>query len=204
MNTRQNPARSPRATTTLSARSRPVALLCRALALTLLVAGLQAPARAASAVEIDARADVALERLTQEVPEASRLLTKAAGVLVFPRVIKAGIGIGGEYGEGVLRIDGRSAGYYSTAAASIGFQLGAQAKAQFLLFMSDAALADFRGSDGWEVGVDGSVTLVKVGAGGSIDSSNLKDPVVGFVLADRGLMYDLSLAGSKISSIQRD
>lgn len=161
-------------------------------------------AHAASAVEIDARADAAVERLDKAAPEARTLLKKAKGVLIFPRVIKAGIGVGGEYGEGVLHIGGRPVQYFSTASASIGFQLGAQAKAEFLLFMTDAALADFRRADGWEVGVDGSVTLVKIGAGGSIDSSNVRDPVVGFVLADRGLMYDLSLAGTKISPIQRN
>lgn len=168
------------------------------------VLGTPATAFAASAVEIDARADAALDRLTAAAPEAQTLLDQAAGVLIFPRVIKVGIGVGGEYGEGVLRIDGNATEYFSTAAGSVGFQLGAQAKAQFLLFMTDAALADFRRADGWEVGGDGSVTLLKIGAGGSVNTANVRDPVVGFVLADRGLMYDLSLAGTKISRIIRD
>jgi lipid-binding SYLF domain-containing protein len=161
-------------------------------------------ALADSAAEIEARADAALERLVDTAPEARFLLERAEGVLIFPRVIKAGFGVGGEYGEGVLRRDGSAAEYYSTAAASIGFQLGAQAKAQFLLFMDQESMRDFRRADGWEVGVDGSVTLVRIGAGGSIDTTNLSDPVVAFVLADRGLMYDISLAGSKISRIQRN
>lgn len=165
---------------------------------------LQGNALAASAEEIDARADAALDRLRETAPEARQLLEGAEGVLVFPRVIKAGMGIGGEYGEGVLRIDGRSVQYYNTAAASIGFQLGAQAKAQFLLFMTEDSLADFRRAEGWEIGVDGSVTLVRVGAGGSVDTTNLRSPVIAFVLADRGLMYDLSLAGTKITRIDRD
>lgn len=160
-------------------------------------------ATAASAVEIDARADAVLDRLYGQSPEARALVARADGVLIFPRVIKAGDGIGGEYGEGVLRIGGEAVQYYSTAAASIGFQLGAQAKAQILLFMTQEALADFRAKDGWEIGVDGSVTLVRVGAGGSIDTTTTRAPVIGFVLADRGLMYDLSLSGSKISRIDR-
>jgi lipid-binding SYLF domain-containing protein len=176
----------------------------RLLAPLLLGLSLQGTAMAASAPEIDARSDAALERLVDAAPEARRLLERAEGVLIFPRIIKAGMGVGGEYGEGVLRIDGRPVQYYSTAAASIGFQLGAQARAQFLLFMTPEGLADFRRSDGWEIGVDGSVTLVKIGAGGSIDTTNLRSPVVAFVLADRGLMYDLSLAGTKISRITRD
>lgn len=180
------------------AHARPVPVLFALLALLLPPAG-----SAATAAEIDARADGAVERLVKAAPEARRLLDRAEAVLIFPRVLKAGIGVGGEYGEGVLRSGGEAIEYYSTASASIGFQLGAQAKAQFLLFMTEEGLRDFRDADGWEVGVDASVTLVKIGAGGSIDTTNLADPVVAFVLADRGLMYDASLAGTKISRIRR-
>ena len=175
-----------------------------ALLATCLLLTLHCAALAASAPEIDARADAALDRLRASAPEARRLLERAKGVLIFPRVIKVGIGVGGEYGEGVLRIEGESQHYYSTASGSFGFQLGAQAKAQFLLFMTPEGLRDFRRADGWEVGVDGSVTLIKVGAGASVDTTNIQDPVVAFVLADRGLMYDISLAGTKISPIQRN
>lgn len=162
-----------------------------------------AAASAASAEEIDARSDAVLDRLFEQSPEARPLIARAEGVLIFPRVIKAGIGVGGEYGEGVLRIGGEAVQYYSTAAASLGFQLGAQSKAQILLFMTPNALEEFRAKDGWEIGVDGSVTLVRVGVGGSIDSTTTRAPVIGFVLADRGLMYDLSLSGSKITRIDR-
>ena len=161
-------------------------------------------AHAASAAEIEARSDAAMERLLDSAPEARFLLDRAHAVLIFPRVLKAGFGVGGEYGEGVLRRSGESLEYYSTAAASIGFQLGAQSKAQFLLFMNEGSLDDFRRADGWEIGVDGSVTLVNIGAAGSLDTTNISDPIVAFVLADRGLMYDLSLAGTKISRIVRD
>jgi len=162
-----------------------------------------ASAQAATAEEIEARTDAALERLYRQTPAAEALVARANGLLVFPRVIKAGFGIGGEYGEGVLRIDGTSVQYYNTAAASVGLQFGAQARAQFLLFMTDDALKAFQAADGWEIGVDGSVTLIKVGVGGSIDTTTARAPVIAFVLADRGLMYDLSLSGSKISRIQR-
>ncbi|MEE4361266.1 MAG: YSC84-related protein [Pseudomonadales bacterium] len=159
---------------------------------------------AASASELATRADAAIVRLEAAAPEARELMSKASGVLVFPRVIKAGMGIGGEYGEGVLRVGGQPVEYYSTASASIGFQLGAQSKAQFILFMTDQSLADFRAARGWEVGVDGSVTLVKIGTGGSIDTTSATDPVIAFVLADRGLMYDLSLAGTKFTKIVKE
>jgi lipid-binding SYLF domain-containing protein len=120
------------------------------------------------------------------------LVDKADGILVFPSVIKAGFGIGGEYGEGAMRIGGKT-------AASIGFQFGAQSKAVILMFMTEEALSKFRGSEGWEVGVDGSVALVKIGAGGSIDTSNIEDPFIGFVFGQKGLMYNPTFEGSKMT-----
>lgn len=160
-------------------------------------------ALAASAKEIDIKVNAALEKFKNEVGGAKEFLKEAKGVLVFPSVIKAGFGIGGEYGEGALRISGKTVDYYSTAAASIGFQLGAQAKTVILVFLEDKALKEFRNSSGWEIGVDGSVALVTLGAGGSIDTTNIKEPVVGFVFGNKGLMYNLSLEGSKITKLQR-
>lgn len=143
-------------------------------------------ALAASAVEIDARTDSALKVFFEKVGPAKELSAKAKGILIFPDVIKAGFGIGGEYGEGVLRINGKTVDYYNTAAASIGFQLGAQSKTVIIMFLDQQALADFRKSDGWEAGVDGSVALVEWGAGGSIDTTNIKDPIIGFVFGNKG------------------
>ena len=162
-----------------------------------------APAGAASRAEIDIEVEAALERFRKEVSGGSAFLKRAHGVLVFPSVIKAGFGIGGEYGEGALRIGGRNVEYYSTAAASIGFQLGVQSKAVFLVFLERKALEKFRASDGWEAGVDGSVSLVKVGTGGSLDTSNIKDPIAGFVLTNQGLMYNLTLEGSKFTRLEK-
>jgi len=156
---------------------------------------------AASAKEIDIRVDVALEKFEKDVKGGKEFLKSAKGVLVFPSVIKAGFGIGGEYGEGAMRIKGKTVEYYSTAAASIGFQIGAQSKTVLLVFMQDKALKGFRGSSGWEAGVDGSVALVELGAGGSIDTTNVKDPIVGFVFGNKGLMYNLTLEGSKFTKI---
>lgn len=158
---------------------------------------------AASAVEIDAKADSALKMFYEKVGPAKELSAKAKGILIFPDVIKAGFGIGGEYGEGALRINGKTVEYYNTAAASIGLQLGAQEKAVILLFLDGKALDDFRKSDGWEAGVDGSVAVVEWGAGGSVDTSNIKDPIIGFVFGNKGLMFNLTLEGSKMSKIKR-
>jgi lipid-binding SYLF domain-containing protein len=160
-------------------------------------------AHAASKEKIDRRVAEKLKEFKEEVGGASSLLAGADGVLVFPSVKKAGIGVGGEYGEGALLVGGRTVGYYSTAAASIGFQLGAQARSQILVFLEKEALDKFRASDGWEVGVDASVAVVVVGAGGSIDATKLNQPVVAFVFDSKGLMYNLSLEGSKISKIDR-
>jgi len=160
-------------------------------------------AQAASAKVIDIKVDAALEKFTKEIGGAQKLLKEAKGVLVFPSVIKAGFGIGGEYGEGALRIGGKTVDYYSTIAASIGFQLGAQSKNVILIFLDKDELKKFRNSSGWEIGVDGSVALVTIGAGGSIDTTNIKAPIVGFVFSNKGLMYNLTLEGSKITKLSR-
>lgn len=160
-------------------------------------------ASADSAKIIDAKVDDSLERFKKEVGGAPKLLSIASGVLVFPDVIKAGFGIGGEYGEGALRVNGKTAAYYNTAAASIGLQIGAQQKTVIIVFTEDKALQKFRNSDGWEVGVDGSVALIELGAGGSIDTTNIKDPIVGFVFGNKGLMYNLTLEGSKFTKLDK-
>lgn len=158
---------------------------------------------AASAAEIDASVDEALDAFHNDIEGADDLLGRAAGYLVFPRVIKVGIGVGGEGGEGALRINGASVDYYSTFSGSIGFQLGAQAKSIVIAFMTQNALDDFRASKGWKVGVDGSVAIIDIGAGKAIDSSNIVDPVVGFIFNAKGLMYNLTLEGSKITKLDK-
>ncbi|THB76304.1 MAG: hypothetical protein D3926_18465 [Desulfobacteraceae bacterium] len=162
-----------------------------------------ATTQAASKVELNAKVNACLKAFYKEVPEGKELANKSKGMLVFPSVIKAGIGIGGEYGEGSLIIGGKTVDYYSTAAASIGFQLGAQSKAIILMFMQQGALNDFRNAQGWKIGVDGSVALIELGAGGSIDTDNIKDPVIGFVFGQKGLMYNLTLEGSKITKLKK-
>ena len=165
--------------------------------------GLPLVASAESASVIDAKVAETLKVFAEQVDESEVFLNQAAGYLVFPRVIKVGIGIGGETGEGALRIGGKSVDYYRTASGSIGFQLGAQAKSIIIVFMTQDALDKFRKSDGWKVGIDGSVALIDMGAGKTIDSANIKDPVVGFIFGAKGLMYNLTLEGSKITKIDR-
>ena len=160
-------------------------------------------AYAASKQEIDVYVDEALAEFKNYTPAGTKLAAKSRGMLVFPKVYKAGIGIGGEYGEGALRIGGQNVAYYSTAAASIGFQLGAQRKAQVILFMTDDALNKFRNSEGWEAGVDGSVAIASLGAGDSIDTNTAQQPIIGFIFSNEGLMFNLTLEGSKFTKIVR-
>lgn len=179
-------------------KSAPVLLFTALIALLLSAP----PAHAVSAAEIDREVDKALAAF-QKIEGAKTYLGIAKGVLVFPKVYKAGIGIGGEYGEGALRVGGKTVDYYSTAAASVGFQLGAQAKSIVVLFTSESALQKFRASEGWKVGVDGSVALVDIGAGKAVDTTNIKDPVIGFIFGQKGLMYNLTLEGSKFTKLDK-
>ena len=173
-----------------------------ALAAVLLCAAFLAPGPAAAArEELDAHVRQAVQELYKHSSAAKDLAGKAAGMLVFPNVIKAGFGIGGEYGEGALLIGQKTAAYYNIASASIGLQLGAQAKSVVLLFMTADALDKFRKSEGWKAGVDGSVAIATLGAGGAIDTETMKKPIIGFVFSNKGLMYNLTLEGSKISKM---
>ena len=160
-------------------------------------------ADAATAREINVSVDATLKYFLKNVKGAKEYLNAAKGVLVFPNVYKAGFGIGGEYGEGALRIGGKTVDYYSTVAGSFGFQLGAQKKTLILVFMQKGALNSFRESNGWKAGVDGSVALVTVGIGGSIDTTNIKDPIVAFAFDQKGLMYNLTIEGCKFSKIKK-
>jgi lipid-binding SYLF domain-containing protein len=165
--------------------------------------GLVRPASAASTTEIDTKVDGTLMEFKKEVPGGAEFLNKASGVLVFPDVIKAGLVIGGEYGEGALRIGGGSVAYYNIASASFGFQIGAQQYAIVMVFLNDDALQKFRDSKGWEAGVDGSVAVAEWGAGKDINTQNFKEPIVGFVLSNKGLMVGVSLEGSKITKLEK-
>jgi lipid-binding SYLF domain-containing protein len=175
----------------------------RILALTLTFFLIAQNLFAASAREIDVSVDVALERFYKEVPGSQGFTKKAKAVLVFPSVIKAGIGLGAEYGEGAMRIGGKTVDYYNTMAASIGFQLGAQAKSIVMLFMENGALKEFQNSEGWKAGVDGSVALINLGMGDSLDTTNVKDPIVAFIFGQKGLMYNLTLEGSKFNKLKK-
>lgn len=160
-------------------------------------------AAAASAKEIDASVDVILDKFKKDVTGAEDLLKSAKGVLTFPRVFKGGFVFGGEYGEGALQVGGKTVDYYSVAAGSWGLQLGGQVKTVILAFMQEDALKQFRNASGWKVGVDGSVAVIAIGAGASVDTAKINEPIVAFVFDQKGLMYNLTLEGSKFTKLNK-
>jgi len=176
-------------------------LLWAAVAAVCLVLASAPGVRAGSAYDIDVGVDATLDRFFYNIRGARELAHKAVGILVFPSVVKAGFGIGGEYGEGALRIRGKTVDYYNTVSASVGFQLGIQERSVIIMFMTPEALEQFRRTAGWKVGADASVAVITVGVGGSIDTNKITSPVVGFILDPKGLMYNLTLEGTKITRI---
>ena len=166
---------------------------------------LPAPALAAlaSRAEIDAQVREALAGLKEHSNAGAELASRAAGVLVFPKVTKGGLVVGAEYGEGALRVGGATTGYYRLASASVGFQAGVQQKSVVLLFMTPQALERFRRSEGWKAGVDASVAIATLGAGDQLDTETARKPVVAFVFSNKGLMYNLTLEGSRITRLGR-
>jgi lipid-binding SYLF domain-containing protein len=150
---------------------------------------------------INAGIDSTLARLYNSVSGSRELVGKSRGVLVFPSVIAAGFWFGGQYGEGGLRIDGQTTGYYSTLGGSFGLQIGVQSKAVVFAFMTQNALDNFVHSQGWSAGADATVALVKVGANGNMDTSTAMSPIEAFVLTNAGLMAGVSLEGTKISRL---
>ncbi len=154
---------------------------------------------AKTAQEINASVNACLDRFYKQVKGGKEMAAKAKGVLVMPNVVKAGLIVGGEYGEGALRVGGKTVSYYNLASGSVGFQIGGEAKDYVILFMTDAALKQFQASKGWEVGLDGNVALVNIGGGERVDFTKMKDPIIAFVFDVKGLMADISLKGAKFT-----
>jgi len=158
---------------------------------------------AKSAREIDTSVEVCLQRFYQQVKGAKAFAATAKGLIVMPNVVKAGLIVGGQYGEGALWVGGRTEGYYNLVAGSYGLTLGGQSQDLVIAFMTDEALKRFRESPGWEAGVDANVAVIDTGAGGNITTETVRDPVVGFVFDTKGLMADISLKGAKFTKIKR-
>lgn len=158
-------------------------------------------AEAASAAEIDAKVDIALDSLLADNAAARAISEDAVAVLVFPEIIKAGFGIGGQFGEGALRKGGVTTGYFNLASASFGLQLGAQSYSQVLFFMTEEALAGLDQVRGFELGADASVAVADQGLGVDVSTNTVRDPIVAFVFGQKGLMGGVTVEGSKITRI---
>ena len=152
--------------------------------------------------EIDAGADATLASLYSQVSGSRELAAKARGILVFPKIYAAGLGFGGEYGEGALKVNGASVGYYRTSSVTWGFQAGAQSKALIMMFMTQEALDKFRNSSsGWTAGADASVAVIKTGAQGTVDLASATSAVNAFALTNAGLMAGVTIDGTKVTKL---
>ena len=159
---------------------------------------------AKSIVEIDAAIESSLNRFTEEIQGAESYLEGARGILVIPRMWKAGVLLGFEFGEGALIVDGIKIQYYKALTTSVGLQVGVGSKDLIIIFFDDTAMDNFLYSSGWEVGVDGAVALFSMGAAGAVDSITFKDPIVGFVFGQKGLIAGVSIEGTKFTKIWPD
>jgi lipid-binding SYLF domain-containing protein len=159
------------------------------------------PALAASAATIDREADAALAKLMETTPVAKMLAGQAKGILIFPNIVKAGFIVGAQYGDGALKVNGKTAGYYNIVAASYGLQAGIQSFAYAMFFMTDAAMNYFQKSEGFEVGVGPSVVVVDAGVAKSLTTTTAQSDVYSFIFGQQGLMAGLGLQGSKITRI---
>lgn len=158
---------------------------------------------AATAEDLHKDADQSLQLLFKGNPLALDLSKRAKGILVFPKIVKAGLIFGGSYGEGVLMKGGAIAGYYNSVSASWGWQAGGESYGYVVFLMSDKAVAYLDTSKGWEIGVGPSVVVVNEGAAKNLSSSTLKDDAYAFIYDQQGLMASLSIEGTKISRINR-
>jgi len=159
------------------------------------------PAFAATAQQIRRDANAALNRLYASTPSAKVLGAKAKGILVFPRIMKAGFIVGAQGGEGALQKGGKTVAYYRNVAASYGLQAGVQGFSYVLFFMSDSALEYLDKSDGWEIGTGPSVVIVDKGMAKSLSTTTLHDDVYAFIFGQKGLMAGIGIQGSKITRI---
>ncbi len=159
-------------------------------------------ALAVSKADIDQRVTTALGQFEAMNPSNKSLGHKSAGMLVFPLVTKGGVGVAAEYGEGVLQIDGKTVGYYSVGAASVGLTVGVAQHSEIIMFMTKDSLDKFTATKGWSIGADAGITVVSSSASGEYDSKIEQKPILGFKFGEKGLLGDLSLEGEKISQIK--
>jgi lipid-binding SYLF domain-containing protein len=156
---------------------------------------------AKSAETIEKEVDIAIEKFKKEIEGGEKFLLKVKGYIVFPSVIKGGFIIGAKYGEGALRVNGKTKFYLSMSAASIGLQAGAQEYSMVIAFISENSLKNFYKSNGWEAGIDSSITIAQWGVSKDLSSISFEKPIVAFIYGEKGLMAGVSIAGTKFKRI---
>jgi lipid-binding SYLF domain-containing protein len=155
-----------------------------------------------SATTIDKDATIALNKLLKTSPTANKLSKKSKAILVFPHILKAGLGLGGHFGEGALRKEGKTIAYYNTAAGSYGLQIGGQSFGYAMFFMDDKGLNYLLNNNtGWEVGVGPSVVFLDEGMAKAMNNTTLTESVYVFIFNQKGLMAGAGIQGSKITRI---
>ncbi|MFZ2196668.1 MAG: YSC84-related protein [Thermodesulfovibrionales bacterium] len=159
---------------------------------------------AVSKEEIDVSVKASLDRFDKQVKGAKEFREISKGMLVIPNVTKAAFIVGGQYGQGALQEGGKTVGYYSLAAGSLGYQIGAEKFDLLIIFATDEAMKKFRNSEGWEAGVDAEVTLIDAGIDVPASTLISQHPVVGFVYGQKGLMAGVSVKGAKFTKINPD
>ena len=174
-----------------------------ATAAVLLMGAVASPVWAATAQDLDRDAAQALQTLYKINPAADAVSKKAKAILVFPKIVKAGLVFGGSYGEGVLMKGSRVIDYYNSVSASWGWQAGAESYAYVVFLMNDKAVNYLAKSKGWEFGVGPTLVMVDEGVAKNLSTSTLKKDAYAFITDQQGLMASLSIEGTKISRIKR-
>ena len=176
--------------------------LLAATSLTIIGMGATVTALAASKADINTKVTETLAEFNGLNSSNQSLTEKSAGMLVFPRVTKAGVGIAGEHGEGVLQVHGKTVDYYTVSAASVGLTLGVAKRSEIIMFMTKDSLDKFTKGEGWSIGADAGITIIHASANGEYGTQTEQKPILGFMFADKGLLGDLSLEGEKISKLK--
>lgn len=167
--------------------------------LTIAMAMINMPAAAASKKEIDAKADKALEALFKSIPDTRKIGEKAKGVLIFPEIYKAGLIIGGSFGEGVMRVDGKVDSYYTSTSASYGLQIGGT-RFGYIMFLMDAASVDYiKRTDGWEVGVGPSLVVADAKFASKFSTTTAEKGIIVFFVNQEGAFAGAGIEGTKIT-----
>ena len=156
---------------------------------------------AADKAELSRDAQAALQSLYEKVPAAKAIGAQSLAILVFPKVTKAGLMVGGQGGDGALIKGGNAVAYYRTSGASFGLQAGGQTYGYAMFFMNEKALSALDAAKGFEVGVGPSVVVMDEGKAKSATTTTMKDDIYAFIFSQKGLMAGLGLQGNKISKI---